>query len=397
MRVALVTENFLPKLDGVTRTLALLLEHLQRRGHRAVVLGPEGAPRRYAGARVFSAPGLPIPFYPELRFLMPLPNLERRLARFRPDIVHVVDPVLLGAAGIHWARRLGLPVISTYHTNLAGYCAYYHLTALTTPMWRYRRRLHSQCAATLCPSPSTARELQRQGFPRVGVWSRGVDSALFTPARRSPDWRRHIASPDGDPDAPIILYVGRLSHEKNLNDLVAAFRALNQEGRRGGAPVARLALVGDGPARPDLEAALAGAPVTFTGYLHGEALATAYASADLFAFPSRTETFGQVVMEAMASGLPVAAYNAEGVRDSVRAGETGLLAPAGDLGAFTQNLRVLLAAPELRRRLGVQARAHAERQSWPATLDALLAAYTRAIAASHTPDANPHGEAPAIA
>lgn len=378
MRVALVTENFLPKLDGVTRTLAMLLEHLERAGHRAIVLGPEGSPPHYAGASVYCAPGMPIPFYPELRFLLPRPALERRLARFRPDIVHVADPVLLGAAGIHWAQRLGVPVISTYHTNLSAYCAYYHLTALVAPMWGYRRFLHNRCAATLCPSPSTASELQRQGFERLDVWPRGVDSQLFTPARRSLDWRRRITG--GDVNAPIMLYTGRLSHEKNLNDLVAAFSALDDTG-------AWLALVGDGPARAELQQALAGRRVAFTGYLRGDELAQAYASADLFAFPSVTETFGQVVMEAMASGLPVVGYDAEGVRDSVRHGETGLLAPARDVGALTTHIRALLDAPERRLRQGMRARVHAERQSWPALLDRLVGVYARIIAGQPATDA----------
>src|SRR5215813_13998312 len=166
MRVAITTENFLPKLDGVTRTLAMLLEHLQRRGHRALVLGPIDAPRRYAGARVIGVPGVPLPFYPELRLLFPWPTFARQLATFRPDVVHVVDPMMLGAAGIRWARRLSLPILSSYHTNLAAYCSYFHLGALEEPVWAYRRTLHNRCAATLCPSPSTAQQLLGRGFAR---------------------------------------------------------------------------------------------------------------------------------------------------------------------------------------------------------------------------------------
>ncbi len=366
MRIALVTENFLPKLDGVTRTLALLLEHLRRTGHRVIVLGPAGAPRRYAGAPVFHAPGVPLPFYPELRFLFPRPSLARRLARFQPDLVHVVDPMALGAAGIHWARRLGAPVIASYHTNLAAYSAYYHLGPLVAPLWRYRRALHNRCAVTLCPSPSTAAELRHQGFERVEIWPRGVDSALFTPAQRSPAWRQHVT---GDANAPIILYVGRLAQEKNLHDLVTAFRALEETG-------AWLVLVGDGPARAELAQALEGRRAVFTGYLRGAELAQAYASADVFAFPSLTETFGQAVMEAMASGLPVVGYDAEGVRDSVRHDETGLLAPARDTVRFTAYLRSLLASPAWRLQLGRRARLHAERHSWDAVMAQLSDVYT---------------------
>ncbi|HEX9039240.1 MAG TPA: glycosyltransferase family 1 protein [Ktedonobacterales bacterium] len=369
MRIALVTENFLPKVDGVTRTLAMALEHFQRRGHRAILFGPDGGPRRYAGAKVYGAPGAPIPFYPELRFLLPLPRLEQRLIRFRPDVVHVVDPALLGAAGISWAKRLGAPVVSTYHTNLAAYCAHYHLRALIEPIWAYRRFLHNQCSVTLAPSRSTANELQRRGFERVGVWGRGVEHAVFTPEKRSTEWRRAMT---GDEATPIALYTGRLASEKNLGDLLAAIDEIEQAG-------AWLVLVGDGPARGDLERALAGRRASFTGYLGGEALARAYASADIFVFPSLTETYGQVVVEAMASGLPVVAYDAEGVRDSIEHGRSGLLARAGDRSAFVTALRRGLSDQTLRAQLGAEARLRASRQEWPAVLDTLIDTYAEAI------------------
>lgn len=366
MRIALVTENFLPKIDGVTRTLSMILQHVRLRGHQAIVLGPAGAPRRYAGAGVFGAPGMPIPFYPELRFLLPPPTFAQYLERFQPDIVHVADPMLLGTAGIIWARRLGIPVVSTYHTNLAAYCAYFHLQALERPTWAYRRHVHNACGITLCPSRSTADALATRGFERLAVWPRGVDAVSFSPERRSEAWRAAVAC---NPVSPIVLYVGRLSAEKNLAALVAAFRALP-------ANAARLVLVGDGPARAEVERALAGHPVTFTGYLRGAALAEAYASADVFAFPSLTETFGQVVMEAMASALPVVAFDAEGVRDHVRPNETGLLAAPGDKTGFASALRqIVCAPPDVRQRLGRVGRHAALQNSWPAVLDLLLDYY----------------------
>jgi glycosyltransferase involved in cell wall biosynthesis len=373
MRVALVTETFLPKLDGVTRTLAMLLEHLQLRGHHAVLFGPQGAPEVYAGARIYGAPGVPLPFYPELRALFPTPDLEEGLVNFQPDVVHVVEPILLGAAGIHWAQKIGAPLVSSYHTDLAAYCAYYQLGALANPLWAYRRFLHNQCLHTLCPSPTTAREVAAHGIQRVGVWPRGVDAALFTPERRSAAWRAHIAGGDAA-DAPIVLYVGRLSPEKNLAALVAAFQSLAQT-------EAHLVFVGDGPARGELEQALRGRRATFTGYLSGEALATAYASADVFAFPSLTETFGQVVQEAMASGLPVVGFDSGGVHDLVAHEGTGLLAPAGDTGAFATALAALVASPERRAHLGAQGRAFALRHTWVQVMDGLLAVYAASAAA----------------
>jgi glycosyltransferase involved in cell wall biosynthesis len=371
MRIALITENFLPKLDGVTRTLAMLLEHLQERGHTALVLGPKGAPRRYAGARIYGARGVPLPFYPEIRALLPSPGLEGRLARFHPDIVHVVDPMLLGAMGTVWAQRLGVPLISSYHTNLAAYCSYFRLGMFETPMWAYRRLLHNACDATLCPSPSTARQLRAQGFERVDLWQRGVDAELFHPARRSLAWRRRVA---GSEHRPIALYVGRLSHEKNLTVLIEAWKVLL--GRD-----AHLVAVGDGPARDDLKLALANSSVTVTGYLQGEALAEAYASSDLFVFPSRTETFGQVVLEAMASGLAVLGFDADGVRDLVRDGETGRLVPDGEQATFTQMLSTLMAEPQLRAQMSLRARAAAEQRTWVGVMDGLLLDYERIIEA----------------
>jgi glycosyltransferase involved in cell wall biosynthesis len=368
VRVALVTENFLPKLDGVTRTLAMLLEHLRTRGHQAIVVGPAGAPRRYAGFPVFGAKGIPLPFYPELRALIPPPGLGDWLAQFDPDIVHTADPMLLGVAGIAWARRVRIPLVASYHTNLAAYCAHYRLGAFEPAVWAYRRLLHNQCGATLCPSPSTARELVRRGFSNVGQWSRGVDAQLFNPARRSSAWRQRVA-PGA---AHILLYVGRLSHEKNLDALVAAYAAVATD-------QTHLVLVGDGPARADLERKLAGRRASFTGYLAGDALAEAYASADVFAFPSLTETFGQVVQEAMASGLPVVGFGADGVRDLVCAGRDGLLAPAGDSATYAELLRSVLASSELRAELGGRARAAAERRTWAGVMDGLLATYEEMI------------------
>lgn len=371
MRIALVTENFLPKIDGVTRTLSMLLEHLQQQRHQAIVLAPEGAPARYAGAPVFGTPGVPLPMYPELRLLFPPPRFKSLLSRWRPDVIHVADPMVLGAAAIFWAQQLGIPVVSSYHTNLATYLPYFHLGMLTEPTWAYRRFLHAQCKATLCPSPSTAQQLEQKGFSNVQVWPRGVNGTLFTPRRRSEAWRQQVSP---NPNAKIILYVGRLSYEKNLDALLSAFKAIEQD-----EPATHLVLVGDGPARQELEQALEGTRASFTGFLRGEALAEAYASADLFAFPSTTETFGQAVLEAMASGLPVLAFDAEGVRDLVRHDETGLLVPEGDTAAFTQSLRALLARPEQQAMMREHARAAAELRTWDSVLNDLVHTYEQMI------------------
>lgn len=375
MRVALITENFLPKLDGVTRTNAMLLEHLQAQEHQAIVFGPEGSLRRYAGARVVPVPGVPLPFYPELRMLFPRRNTGRRLARFKPDIVHLADPMMLGMAGLYWAQRIAVPVVAAYHTNLAEYATHYNLGALERPIWSYRRFLHNQCAATLCPSPSTARMLESQGFQRVRIWPRGVDSVLFTPAQRDEERRRELGA---DEHTKLLLYVGRVTHEKNILILAQAYRALARADTR-------LVVVGDGPGRADLEAALRGLPVTFTGYLADEPLARTYAAADLFVFPSTTETFGQVVQEAMASGLPVVGCDAEGVCDLVQPGVTGLLARPKDAADFTAAMRTLLDDPSRRIAMGHAARAWALTRSWTEVMESLVSLYGDIIKAPTTP------------
>jgi glycosyltransferase involved in cell wall biosynthesis len=243
-------------------------------------------------------PGIPLPHYPELRLLLPPADLTRRLALFNPDVVHVADPMVLGAAGIVARARLGVPVVTAYHTNLAAYCSYFGVGALEGPLWAYRRMLHARAALTLCPSPSAARQLECRGFARVQVWPRGVASALFSPQQHAAEWRRHVTN--GDPCRPNVLYVGRLSFEKNLDILLATHEAVRTQA----GVDAQLVLVGDGPARTELEQAADHRRVTFTGFLHGAQLARAYASADLFAFPSLTETFGQVVQKPWRAGCP---------------------------------------------------------------------------------------------
>ena len=319
MRIAIVTENFLPKLDGVTRTLAMLLQYLQANGHHTLVLGPESGMEEYAGAEVVGTAGVPFPFYPELRFNFFRPLFVRRLKEFDPDIVHLVDPVILGAAGMVAARLLNKPLISSYHTNLAMYCRHFGFTPLTEPMWQYNRFIHNHCSLTLCPSPSTARMLRSQGFEHLRIWPRGVDTMLFRPERRSAALRASWLQGREQPEHKVVLlYVGRVSGEKNLQLLVKAYRTLDHNR-------CHLVVVGEGPALAEIQQEMADLPVTYTGYLQGEALATAYASADVFAFPSRTETFGQAVLEAMASALPVVGLVSEGVCDLVTDGRTGLL------------------------------------------------------------------------
>lgn len=384
MRVAIITENFLPKLDGVTRTLARLLEHLQMQGHQALLLGPDSGIEHYAGAELIGTAGLPLPFYPELKFNFFRPLFIRRLNEFRPDIVHLVDPVVLGTAGLAAARVLNLPVVSSYHTNLAAYCGHFGFPIFIRPMWSYNRFIHNQCALTFCPSPSTAAMLREHNFERVRIWPRGVDTALFRPQRRSEALRAAWLSANGNPareEKAILLYVGRISWEKNLRLLTAAYRAMDHTR-------CHLVIVGHGPALKEVQQALADAPVTFTGYLKGEELATAYASADIFAFPSTSETFGQVVLEAMASALPVAGVLSDGVRDLVKDGQSGfLLDPSGldeqeQARSYRIRLEHLVYNVVMRYTLGQAALSEAQQRSWASAMQCLFDGYQEVITAA---------------
>src|SRR5581483_7423346 len=352
LRVAIITENFLPKLDGVTRTLARLLEHLQANDHQALLLGPECGMEQYAGAEVVGTAGLPLPFYPELKFNFFRPLFVRRLHEFRPDIIHVVDPVILGATGLAAARLFHTPIVSSYHTNLAAYCDHFGFAALTKPMWFYNRFIHNQCSLTFCPSRSTAAMLRAQGFERLRIWPRGVDTTLFQPERRSEELRASWLNGRIDREnKTILLYVGRVSWEKNLRLLIQTYHAMNHAH-------CHLVIVGNGPAYAEVQQELQDVPVTFTGYLSGEALATAYASADIFAFPSYTETFGQVVLEAMASGLPIVGLLSDGVCDLVEDGYTGLLLdiqqknPEEQVSAYRERLEHLIQHRQTRHTMG---------------------------------------------
>jgi glycosyltransferase involved in cell wall biosynthesis len=396
MRVAIITENFLPKLDGVTRTLAKLLEYLQANGHQVLLLGPESGMQQYAGAELVGTSGVPFPFYPELKFNFFRPLFLRRLSEFSPDIIHLVDPVILGAAGLVAARLLNKPLVSSYHTNLAAYCSHFGFSPLTEPMWHYNRFIHNQCSLTFCPSPSTATMLHLQGFQHLRIWPRGVDTTFFRPQRRSAElrssWLRACRPPihQGTSEAReqpdnklILLYVGRISWEKNLHLLVRAYQGLDHQ-------YCHLVIVGDGPAYAEMRQLLADVPVTFTGYLSGDRLADAYASADIFAFPSRTETFGQAVLEAMASGLPVVGLLSEGVCDLVTNGLTGLLDAQQvheeeQVASYRELLEELICDHSARQVMGQAALASAGKCSWPEAMQHLVQGYDEAIEHVHTP------------
>ncbi|MCS7057010.1 MAG: glycosyltransferase family 1 protein [Thermoflexales bacterium] len=374
MRIALFTETFLPRVDGVTNTLCRLLDHLAARGHESILFAPEGSPPRYAHTPVIGLPGRRLPMYPDFKLISPFAPIAEPLRNFAPDLVHTLNPVTLGLAAIREARSMGVPIVASYHTDVPGFMVRWGYRLPAKLMARYMRWVHNQADLNLCPSSVTLEALARQGYRRLKIWGRGVDTTLFNPNKRSADWRTRLTR--GQSDHPLLLFVGRLSHEKRVHWIHRALNAL---------PGVRLAIVGDGPAREALQRLFFDAPVVFTGVLRGEDLAAAYASADIFVFPAANETLGNVVLEAMASGLPVIAPRSGGLLDHAVHGETALLFEPEDCQAMIAAVRELVQNPARARQMGQAGRARVEPRTWAAVLDGLLDDYRALLATQPAP------------
>jgi glycosyltransferase involved in cell wall biosynthesis len=378
LRIALVSETWFPQVNGVSRSLEKLVEHLLAAGDRVRLFIPR-YPReiRPAGTDAVTFPSLPLPFYREVR--VPLATralLRRELSAFAPDVVHIATEGPLGRAALRAAAELALPTVSSYHTNFCDYLAHYGTPWLERLAWGYLRNFHNATAATFCPTPSIRGLLQRQGFERVAVWSRGVDAERFHPGKRDPGLRHRYGIAE---NAVVLAYCGRLAAEKNLPVLLAAWQRISHL-----RPEAHLLLIGDGPLRSELETKKT-PRTTFTGYLHGEELARHYAAADLFVFPSLSETFGNVLLEAMASGLPVLAFSAPGPVDIVRSGETGWLVEETGAEPLAAAADRLLADRERLGRLGAHARRYAAAQRWEAINAVVRDTYLQLAAAPNQP------------
>ncbi|HWE62669.1 MAG TPA: glycosyltransferase family 1 protein [Chloroflexota bacterium] len=371
MRVAIITESFLPRTDGVVRTVVEFLRYLRTHDQQALVFAAGPGPETAEGFAVIRVRGPRFPLYPALTIAPFSTRMLGMLRVWRPDVVHLASPFVLGVQGRWTGQALGVPVAAHYQTDVARYAQHFRMGLLAGAARRHLVKLHNACTVTYAPTPSVCADLIAQGIRNVHVLGRGVDGDLFRPERRSPALRRTLLR---DGEQTLFLYVGRLSKEKNLESLAPMLAAL---------PGVRLICVGEGPYRATLEQAFRGLRATFVGIKHGEELATIYASADVFVFPSLTETFGQVVQEAMASGLPVLAYRAGGVQDLLRDGWEGYLCPPGDSGRWRETARLLATDSWLRDRLGAHARQSAAARTWDAIFARLLGEYDALI--RHTP------------
>jgi glycosyltransferase involved in cell wall biosynthesis len=374
MRIALFTETFLPKVDGIVTRLRHTIEHLQRNGDRVLVVAPEGGLTEYKGAKVYGVPGVPLPLYPELKLALPPIGTKTVIEQFNPDLIHVVNPAFLGISGIYYAKNLNIPLVASYHTHLPQYLQHYGLGALEGLLWELLKTAHNQAQLNLCTSTAMVEALDSRGIERVDLWQRGVDTEMFQPHLTSAQMRSRLSQ--GRPESPLLLYVGRVSAEKQIDEIKPVLEAI---------PEARLAIVGNGPHREALEAHFAGTNTHFVGYLQGLELAAAYASADAFIFPSRTETLGLVLLEAMAAGCPVVAANSGGIPDIVTDGVNGYLFPPDDpQGAITATRRLLSAKAE-RERLRENARLEAERWGWAAATKQLQNYYRGVVEVQSLP------------
>jgi glycosyltransferase involved in cell wall biosynthesis len=378
LRIALFTDTYVPTVNGVARTLAQLVDQAGSRGHEVALFSTRVSDGPAAGTVMHhQVAGIPAPVYPELQLARPLERSGRRkLERFEPEVVHAATESTVGWSGRRWAVRKRVPLVTSFHTNFPEYTRGYGLGWFENAVWRYLRWFHEGARISFCPSRATLEDLQERGFhSRWRVWSRGVDSELFSPSRRNPDVRAELA-PGAD---TILLYVGRLAPEKRCEIAIQAFDRIRSD-----FPGAALVFVGDGPFRPQLEA-MRVPHVHFAGYRTGIPLAEAYAAGDLFVFPSDTETFGNVVNEALASGLPVVAANRGGVRDIVVPGRTGILCAPRDPGSFAEGLRALLTDSDLRARLAAGARASAATRTWTRIFDVLFDGYEEALGGGTVP------------
>jgi len=384
LRVALVTETYPPEVNGVALTLQRVVDGLHARHHDIQLVRPRQTAQDAAADsdryNEVLMRGIPIPRYPDLKMGAPSKAALARLwALRRPDLVYIATEGPLGWSALQAARRLKLPVCSDFRTNFHAYSRHYGVGWLHRPIMAYLRKFHNHTAFTMVPTEQLRQELTRVGFERLVVAPRGVDTALFDPVRRS-DALRH--SWGADAQTPVALYVGRLAPEKNLGLLVAAYRAMREL-----QPGLRLVLVGDGPARQALAEVMPEA--VFAGTRCGEVLAQHYASADLFVFPSMTETFGNVTVEALASGLPVLAYDHAAAAGLVRSGHNGMLARLADAGDFVRLGLQLVADLEQARRMGRQARLTACSFGWDRAVDQIESVLhaTLAAASPSTPSA----------
>ena len=358
MKIAFFTETFLPKVDGIVTRLTKTIEFLTKNGDEVIVFCPEGCPESYKGATIVGVAAMPLPLYPELKLGLPGPAVSDKLEEFKPDLVHVVNPAVLGLGGIWLAKTNNIPLIASYHTHLPKYLEHYGMGMLEPLLWELLKAAHNQALLNLCTSTAMVNELEDKGIQRTALWQRGVDTENFRPELRSEKMREKLFGKYQNTDS-LLIYVGRLSAEKQIERIKPVLDNI---------PGACLALVGDGPYRGQLEKIFENTNTNFIGYLSGEELASAYASGDIFLFPSSTETLGLVLLEAMAAGCPVIGANKGGIPDIINNGINGCLYNPDEKDNGERSLieatKKILADKNKKEAMRKEARKEAEQWDW---------------------------------
>ncbi len=372
LRIALFSGNYNCVRDGANQALNRLVEYLLRRGAQVRVYSPTiDQPSFAPKGDLISLPSIPIPFgRGEYRIAWPIPRtVKEDIERFRPNICHISVPLFMGSSALRLAHAMNIPAVASMHTRFESYPRYYGLGFLERPLMAMLRRFYSNCNAVVAPCQSAADLMQIQGLADlVGIWSRGIDTDIFNPGRRSAHWRDEVGLGN---DLPVIAFLGRLVMEKGLDEFVTSIGLLKQRGLK-----FRTLIIGEGPARDWFAHALPDA--VFTGHIQGAELGRAIASADILFNPSSTETFGNVTLEAMACGLPVVAAQATGSSSIIEHGSNGLLVEIGDFEGYADALTTYLDNRNLRHKAGAAALAYSANFDWDQINEAMIQTYLKA-------------------
>ena len=374
MRIAIVTEVFLPKIDGVVTRLTRTLDQLAAMGHDVIIFAPGNPPNTYAGFPVYKLPSLSFWVYPEIKFAVPPVRFWKQIRDFDPDVIHAVNPIWTAALGVFAAKRDAYPLVCSYHTNVPDYVDALGIGWTRKMATGAIRWLHNQAQVNLCTSDPMITKASAMGIERLTLWPKAVDTEGYHPSKTSMRARSQLT--DNHPDAPLVTYIGRISKEKDLERLNNVMVLVRNQ-----VPGARLGIVGGGPHLQKLQESFDPSFTTFTGYLSGEELASAFASGDVFVFPSATETLGLVALESFASAVPVVGTNAGGIPFVIDEGRTGhLISADGSDEDWARSIIDLLQDSARREKMGAAARQEAEKYSWRESTEALVHAYEKALA-----------------
>ena len=369
MRITFVSETFMPNTNGIVTRLCASIKWLIKQGHNVQVIAPEMGVKEFEGVPIEGIAAHKFWLYPDLPLALPSRQVGRIIQDFKPDLVHVVNPALLGVAGVYYSKHFRIPLVASFHTNIPKYVDYYRLPFLKSGLWWYFRTLHNQAKLNLCTSEPIKQELTQRRFRNVHVWQRGVDIDLFGPGCYSAAMRQRLIGEH--PQNTLLLYVGRLAAEKQIESLRSVLDT---------SPTHSLAIIGDGPHRGYLEEYYQGTNTVFTGFLYGQDLAAAYASSDIFVFPSTTETLGLVILEAMASRIAVVAADSGPIREQIKDGFNGLLYNPLKPDSLIRKVSAL-GSPELRRHLAQSAFAESRKYGWDGQSRQLYSFYQDTVAA----------------